>query len=969
MPSVLTNSSGVPLIGPAGVLGDVARPAGFVDRISITVEAGGSVRVENASVSAGVTRIWIGASRRALIDLTLPVTSIPASALTSATTLGDETFFAGADGEGATLTFPLNLAEAGVYDAGGDPGDPTPTAPAVTAAATLAFSPRAEEGATFTYTAPTVSGTPFAGPTIQWEQKVGQSGSWSNISAWSGGTVPSLTNTVFVRIGTTITPASGDVPVTTYSPEYQVAALTELKTLGASDVTMLRSEPKPASQSVTFSPIVAFPGLSGETVGEIQFTREATVDDDGDWHPVVAGAATGEFQLRHTNESGLAANAYNASLFTEADSTSRNRLKFRWRQVAGSGAWSPTSVAYSVPIPTTASDPTALPLVPQATITAAQTSSGGWTASSFRQASSIPSSGGGTNTSGHADAFQQIRLFAYALAGWQQDTAGASYTAYGGLTPRDFMLNCARYFAATNDENRMPPAKGGVTGQFEFVWCCAMAMAKITPSVWAALTDAEKRRIDLGIKACFVQFAWQNSDNNPHVLSGRSSNERTIRGMDWARGRVPNYTLGSYLGTHVCALFLGGADAGNAFLKAFRRADFAEELRTAVLVSAGPPATYRAGVLQEAYDTFRQNWTSEAKVGPTAAELEAAICQPAVGGVKGNHRCLGFELKDYDAMLLSRFDHMFRGTIRPGFVATSSTDMGNGATFDANAVYGFTEPASKTGVPRPTGGRGALVGRLQNTAVWPNLPNAGVVGQCAEFQDSDGGGFSPSAGAGPRSSMHYVFKGMDLAIAGLAVFAAYKAINRATVRRVLERFERGAIDLEFKRVNGPYRNFANGGRLYLAPARANEDHDATSTSAYNATTGGFNWSPAVRNSLARDVLSVWGLRPANTAVPTISGTVRVGQVLTATDGTWATGSGAASIEQIPRTTTKALGNTFTRQWQSEEASGWTNISGAAGSTFTPTTTQQGKRLRCAVTATNGYGAVQVFSAATVAVAA
>jgi len=92
--------------------------------------------------------------------------------------------------------------------------------------------------------------------------------------------------------------------------------------------------------------------------------------------------------------------------------------------------------------------------------------------------------------------------------------------------------------------------------------------------------------------------------------------------------------------------------------------------------------------------------------------------------------------------------------------------------------------------------------------------------------------------------------------------------------------------------------------------------------------------------------------PANTEVPTISGTVQEGETLTATTGTW-TGD-----------------PTFTYQWQEDIAGVWTNITGATAATLeVPGGATVGRTLRVGVTGTNVVGSATAFSAATVAVLA
>lgn len=89
--------------------------------------------------------------------------------------------------------------------------------------------------------------------------------------------------------------------------------------------------------------------------------------------------------------------------------------------------------------------------------------------------------------------------------------------------------------------------------------------------------------------------------------------------------------------------------------------------------------------------------------------------------------------------------------------------------------------------------------------------------------------------------------------------------------------------------------------------------------------------------------------PANTAVPTISGTAQVGQTLTANKGTW---SGSPTP-------------TYTYQWMLEGA----DIAGATGTTYVPVAGDVGLTISVEVTATNSSGNASATSAPTVAVIA
>lgn len=83
--------------------------------------------------------------------------------------------------------------------------------------------------------------------------------------------------------------------------------------------------------------------------------------------------------------------------------------------------------------------------------------------------------------------------------------------------------------------------------------------------------------------------------------------------------------------------------------------------------------------------------------------------------------------------------------------------------------------------------------------------------------------------------------------------------------------------------------------------------------------------------------------PTNSAVPTITGTARVGFTLTGALGTWAGG-----------------GLTYSRQWRR----GATNIAGATGATYVPVVADIGSAITLRVTATNNAGQLVATSTAT-----
>ena len=89
--------------------------------------------------------------------------------------------------------------------------------------------------------------------------------------------------------------------------------------------------------------------------------------------------------------------------------------------------------------------------------------------------------------------------------------------------------------------------------------------------------------------------------------------------------------------------------------------------------------------------------------------------------------------------------------------------------------------------------------------------------------------------------------------------------------------------------------------------------------------------------------------PANTAPPTITGTPRVGETLTAQNGTWSNSPTA-----------------FQYQWQRCNASGGScvNVAGAVEKTYLLTSADAGRTMRVRVTGINAEGAVNARSAPT-----
>jgi hypothetical protein len=98
--------------------------------------------------------------------------------------------------------------------------------------------------------------------------------------------------------------------------------------------------------------------------------------------------------------------------------------------------------------------------------------------------------------------------------------------------------------------------------------------------------------------------------------------------------------------------------------------------------------------------------------------------------------------------------------------------------------------------------------------------------------------------------------------------------------------------------------------------------------------------------------SAFAAAPGNTTPPSVSGTAKVGQSLTVSNGTW-TGSPTS----------------YTYQWQRCTSGTCTNVAGATSQSYTVRAADAGHTLRAVVTATNADGSSTANSSQTAVVAA
>jgi hypothetical protein len=146
-------------------------------------------------------------------------------------------------------------------------------------------------------------------------------------------------------------------------------------------------------------------------------------------------------------------------------------------------------------------------------------------------------------------------------------------------------------------------------------------------------------------------------------------------------------------------------------------------------------------------------------------------------------------------------------------------------------------------------------------------------------------------------------------------------------------------------------NVANGTQTTYALVGADAGHAMRVRVTATNADGSASADSAQTATVAKAASSA---APKNTALPVISGTPRVGQTLTTSDGSW---SGSPT--------------SFSYQWQRCDADnliGCTNVAGATAKTYVLHLVDLGFRLRIAVTAHNAKGSATATSAPTTIIA-
>ena len=149
--------------------------------------------------------------------------------------------------------------------------------------------------------------------------------------------------------------------------------------------------------------------------------------------------------------------------------------------------------------------------------------------------------------------------------------------AYAGdETADEALLKQLRYVMQGKNS---PSANGGYPAQHERMLTGSAVVVKNTPRVWAKLTDNEKHKLDLIMKACLVASAYTSADSN---YAGKKRPTAIDGGKNFHRDWNPNFREGIIGMLAVGPAYFGPAEA-QKILDTYDHDAFVAELKAAGL--------------------------------------------------------------------------------------------------------------------------------------------------------------------------------------------------------------------------------------------------------------------------------------------------------------------------------------------------------------------------------------------------
>ncbi len=249
-----------------------------------------------------------------------------------------------------------------------------------------------------------------------------------------------------------------------------------------------------------------------------------------------------------------------------------------------------------------------------------------------------------------------------------------------------------------------PSANGGYPAQHEVLFTSAAVVMKNTPRIWDQLSEEERLKVDLILKACMVASAHTTSDRayedgkRPHAIDGCDN---------FHRGWNPNFREGMVGNLLIGAVYFG-PDKAQDMLSNYDHEEFVAELRDAGL--------------DNTYGTF--NWKADHpdSDAPAGEEIERNV---------RDFTYLDKDLTDPMALYEGLTLHTYGAVVSPGLNDGEGIDGG---------------------------------GRIAAGA--EELPNRGETGMLREFDARDAGGPRSSVGYAYHGFRPNLFNQVALIVTG-----------------------------------------------------------------------------------------------------------------------------------------------------------------------------------------------------------
>ena len=192
-------------------------------------------------------------------------------------------------------------------------------------------------------------------------------------------------------------------------------------------------------------------------------------------------------------------------------------------------------------------------------------------------------------------------------------TVVKAVAAWQGNEQADRLL--MRQFTRVLQPDRCLVVAGGYGSQHERLWTGSAILIRDTPRLWNQLSDDDKHKVDLLMRAAMIASAYTTSD------AGNADGQNTdlMGRRNLSRGWNPNFREGM-IGMMIVGSIWLGADEAYDFLDNYDHHAFTAQLRDAGLENTAKTFAYA-----------RENPDSDA---PTAEQIERAVRDYTIHGVR-----------------------------------------------------------------------------------------------------------------------------------------------------------------------------------------------------------------------------------------------------------------------------------------------------------------------------------------------